>query len=69
MDGNLEKPIKKMLDITPGKGVKAKALSKKIKVDGVGHKIGFSVTKGSEGYKDKEGSFHYTRKVLKGNHY
>lgn len=30
MDGNLEKPIKKMLDITPGKGAKAKALSKKV---------------------------------------
>ena len=27
MDGNLEKPIKKMLDITPGKGAKSKALS------------------------------------------
>lgn len=30
MDGNLERPIKKMLDITPGKGAKAKALSKKM---------------------------------------
>lgn len=30
--GNLEKPIKKMLDITPGKGAKANALSKRVTV-------------------------------------
>lgn len=46
-----------------------KKMGKKLKVDGVSHKTGFSVTKGSEGVKDKDGSFHYTRKVLRGSHY
>lgn len=49
MDGGLEKPIKKMLDITPGKGVKAKALGKKMSST-----AGINKARKEQGYKPKK---------------